>query len=59
MALGAIGVVLSLAGLVAAQKQSPALGPLWYSLAIVAISLPCAWIGGRIRLAQMHDRAAS
>ena len=59
MALGTIGVVLSLAGLVAAQKQSPALGPLWYSLAIVAISLPCAWIGGRIRLAQMHDRAAS
>ena len=50
MALGWIGVVLSLAGLVAAQRQSPALGPLWYSIAIVAISLPCAWLGGRIRM---------
>jgi hypothetical protein len=58
MALGAIGVVLSLAGLVAAQTQSPALGPLWYSLAIVAISVPCAWVGGRIRLAQLRDGAA-
>lgn len=59
MALGAIGVVLSLAGLVAAQQQSPALGPLWYSLAIVAISLPCAWAGGRIRIAQLGTRIAS
>ena len=50
MALGWIGVVLSLAGLVAAQRQSPPLGPLWYSIAIVAISLPCAWLGGWIRM---------
>lgn len=58
MTLGGIGVVLSLAGLVAAQKQTPALGPLWYSLAIVAISLPCAWVGGRIRVAQTRGGAA-
>ena len=54
VALGAIGVVISLAGLVYAQKQGPEFGPLWYSIAIVAISLPCAWIGGRIRLAQLR-----
>jgi hypothetical protein len=54
LALGAVGVVVSLAGLVYAQKQGPEFGPLWYSLAIVAISLPCAWIGGRIRLAQLQ-----
>jgi hypothetical protein len=58
MALGGIGVVLGLLGLVAAQKQTPALGPMWYSIAIVAISLPCAWLGGRIRLAQAPDVAA-
>lgn len=58
LALGGIGVVLSLLGLVAAQKQTPALGPMWYSIAIVAISLPCAWLGGRIRLAQAPDAAA-
>jgi hypothetical protein len=57
--LGFIGLAFSLAGLVAAQKQGPELGPLWYSLAIVAISLPCAWLGGRIRLAQLRERTAS
>ena len=54
LVLGAIGVFISLAGLVYAQKQGPELGPLWYSIAIVAISLPCAWIGGRIRLSQLQ-----
>ena len=58
MVLGGIGVVLSLAGLVAAQRQSPALGPLWYSIAIVAISLPCAWLGGRIRTTQRQEGAS-
>jgi hypothetical protein len=52
MVLGVIGFVLSLAGLVFAQKQGPEFGPLWYSIAIVAIALPCAWAGGRLRLAQ-------
>jgi hypothetical protein len=56
-ALGVVGVVISLAGLVYAQKQGPEFGPLWYSIAIVAISLPCAWLGGRIRLSQLRDEA--
>ena len=58
VALGVLGVFISLAGLVYAQKQGPEFGPLWYSIAIVLISLPCAWIGGRIRLAQLHGRPA-
>jgi hypothetical protein len=44
LALGAIGVVLSTAGAMAMGKY----GPLWYSLAIIAISLPCAWAGARL-----------
>lgn len=59
MVLGVIGLVLSLAGLVVAQKQGPELGPLWYSIAIVAIALPCAWAGGWIRLAQLRSLAGS
>ncbi len=59
MALGVIGVLLSLAGLVFARKQGPEFGPLWYSIAIVAIALPCAWLGGRIRLVQLRARAAA
>ena len=58
MALGVVGVAISLAGLAYAQKQGPEFGPLWYSIAIVGISLPCAWIGGRIRVAQRRGEAA-
>jgi hypothetical protein len=58
VALGVLGVVISLAGLAYAQKQGPEFGPLWYSIAIVAISLPCAWIGGRIRLSQLRESRA-
>ena len=44
MALGVVGVVLSTAGAVAMWEA----GPAWYSLAVIAISLPCAWVGGRL-----------
>ncbi len=58
MILGAIGFVFSLAGLVFAQKQGPQFGPLWYSVAIVAIALPCAWAAGRIRESQLRAHSA-
>jgi hypothetical protein len=58
LALGAIGFVLSLGGLIFARKQGPEFGPLWHSLAIVAIALPCAWVGGGIRVAQLRAGAA-
>jgi len=48
LALGAIGVVLSSLGVVAAWIGGPELGPLWYPLALVAIALPCAWFGGKL-----------
>ena len=58
IALGVLGLAFSLAGLVYAQNQGPEFGPLWYSIAIVLISLPCAWIGGRVRLAQLRGGSA-
>jgi len=48
MTLGLIGVVLSSLGVVATIYGGPELGPIWYPLALVAISLPCAWIGGTL-----------
>lgn len=48
LALGAIGTVLGTAGAAAMWE----LGPGWYSLAIIAISPPCAWIGGRLHAAR-------
>ena len=44
VALGVVGVVLSTAGAVAMW----AAGPAWYSLAVIGISMPCAWVGGRL-----------
>jgi hypothetical protein len=44
LALGGIGVVLSIAGAFAMGDR----GPAWYSLAVIAMSLPCAWAGARL-----------
>jgi hypothetical protein len=46
MVLGAIGVVLSSVGAVAAIRMD--LGPAWYPLSLVATALPSAWIGGAL-----------
>ena len=45
MALGWIGLVLSAVGAVAALAARN-LGPLWYPIALVVTTLPCAWLGG-------------
>jgi hypothetical protein len=44
LVLGAIGMVLSVAGAVAMWDASRA----WYPLALAASALPCAWLGGRL-----------
>jgi hypothetical protein len=44
--LGFIGVFLSTAGAVVAVPMN--LSPVWYPLALVIISLPCAWAGGKL-----------
>ena len=42
--LGGIGVALSTAGAVAMGDLSPA----WYPLSLIALSLPYAWLGGKL-----------
>jgi hypothetical protein len=46
LALGAIGLVLSLAGAIASIPLN--LGPSWYPIALVVTALPCAWLGGAL-----------
>jgi hypothetical protein len=48
LTLGGIGVVLSSLGVLATLGGGPEFGPLWYPLALVAISLPCGYLGARI-----------
>jgi len=56
LVLGVIGFVLSIAGVVATWNRGPEFGPRWYPLALAAIALPCAWVGGKIRERQLQNR---
>ena len=46
LALGGFGLALSVLGTIISWDMH--LGPAWYGLALVAFSLPCAWLGGRL-----------
>jgi hypothetical protein len=48
LVLGLVGVVLSTSGALATWNRGPAFGPHWYPLALIVISLPCAWVGGKL-----------
>lgn len=52
--LGAIGVVLSTVGAIGTWNQG--LGPKWYSLTLIVMSLPLAWLGGKIRMMQLNGK---
>jgi len=44
LTLGGIGVLLSTAGAIALWNY----GPAWYPLSLIALSLPYAWLGGKL-----------
>lgn len=48
-----IGIALSLVGTVATWNRGPEFGPHWYPLALIAVALPTAWIGGKLREQQL------
>jgi hypothetical protein len=54
---GAIGLALSLAG--AAATWNRWLGPHWYSVALIFLALPSAWVGGKLRLTQLGRQTAA
>ena len=45
LALGVVGLLVASLGAVAMWE----FGPGWYSFANIAVALPCAWAGGRLR----------
>ena len=53
LALGVIGLVLSILGAVATWNKGPAYGHAWYPLALVALAIPNAWAGGKLYEKQM------
>jgi hypothetical protein len=54
--LGTLGLIASLAGVVATWNKEPAIGHEWYPLALVVLALPPAWAGGRLREMQLRPR---
>ena len=58
LVLGVVGLLLSIAGTAGTWNRGPEFGPKWYPLALVATALPCAWVGGKICVAQVRARAA-
>lgn len=57
MIAGFLGLLASSAGTVATWNHVPPLGPHWYSLSLVVTALPCAWLGGKLRLMQLSKSA--
>ncbi len=54
LALGVVGVILSVAGAVATWNAGPAFENKWYPLALIFSALPCAWLGGKLRVMQLR-----
>jgi hypothetical protein len=52
--VGGIGAAGGALGVVAAATTN--LGPLWYPVAVLAMTLPCAWLGGVVLGARHHER---
>lgn len=52
LALGWIGVALSLVGTAVTWNRGPEFGPHWYPLLLTASALPCSWAGARVFLAR-------
>lgn len=49
LALGGLGVLVSLAAAIATWNAGPAFANHWYALTLVAVAMPCAWAGGRLQ----------
>jgi hypothetical protein len=58
MILGFVGFAVSLLGAAVTWNKGPAFGPHWYPIALIVLALPTAWVGGRIRLAQLGKPSA-
>ena len=50
LALGGVGVVISLGSAIATWNAGPAFGNHWYPLTLAAVAMPCAWAGGKLRI---------
>ena len=51
---GVMGLVVSTVGAVVTWNRVPSLGPHWYPVALIVTAMPCAWLGGKLRLMELR-----
>jgi surface polysaccharide O-acyltransferase-like enzyme len=56
LALGVVGLVFSTVGAVVTWNKGPEFGPHWYPVALIVTAIPCAWLGGKLRVMQLRER---
>ncbi len=58
LVLGMLGFVVSTVGAVVTWNMGPAFEPHWYPVALVALAIPSAWVGGKLRMMQLRASPA-
>jgi hypothetical protein len=53
IALGLVGIVLGLAGVIATWNAG--LGPRWYAIGLVVLAVPQSWLGGKLYVKQRQS----
>jgi len=53
IALGVVGLVLATIGAITTWNAGPQFARKWYPMALILISAPCGWLGGRLRVRQL------
>lgn len=53
--LGVIGLGVTILGTTVTWNKGPAFGPHWYPVALIVLTLPQAWVGGKLRLLQLRS----
>ena len=48
MFIGWFGFVLATVGAIVTWNTVPKMGPHWYAIVVALMSVPCAWLGGKI-----------
>ncbi len=56
LALGVLGLAVSILGAAVTWNKGPAFGPHWYPLALVVLTMPQSWAGGKLRVMQLRTR---
>jgi hypothetical protein len=56
---GFLGVAVTTLGAILTWNKGPAFGPHWYPVSLIVLAMPTAWVGGKIRIAQVSGSDGS